>query len=88
MAAQLKVLNAHLIIAGVPRTTAKRLFMFLRDWPDFDHVRIHAMAGVSPELCADMEAQLIANAPAVDPDTYQLRLLVIPGLPALQDKCP
>lgn len=88
VASQLKVLNAHLILIGMPRHVSKRIWMFLRNWPNFAHVDIVGVAGVDPRMQANFETQLEDNAPEVDAGTYQLRVLIIPGLWTLHEQCP
>lgn len=88
MAGQLRVFHGELLRAGVPRTTARRVYRFIRDWPDPMHVRILAVAAVAPAMAGDLNAQLNAHLPEVPPGLYRLRAVTIPDLPTLHSLCP
>jgi hypothetical protein len=88
MANQLRYLNGELLKAGVPDDVAGKVFLFLRNWPDFDHVHLHAVAGVAPTARTHLETQLKNNLPAVTSGRHGFRVLVIQELKTLHERCP
>lgn len=88
MAAQLRFLNGELVKAGMAPATAAKIFLLLRDWPDYDHVYLHAVAAILPAARTHLETQLVDNLPQVTSNRHGFRVLTIDGLDTLHERCP
>jgi hypothetical protein len=85
MTRNLRVFTAWLKGKGLRQEQAERVYLFLRDWPDFNCVRIHAIAAIDLSQADDFESQL-QQLPPVDRGTYRLRVLLIPDLATLHER--
>jgi hypothetical protein len=87
MALQLRVFSARLAESGMPAADSKRVFLFLRNWPDFNYVQIHAIAGVDASNAGVIDEEL-EKLPLVEDHTYRFRVLLIPDLTTLHERLP
>lgn len=85
MALQLRVFSARLAESGVPAADSKRVFLFLRNWPDFNYVQIHAIAGVDASYAGVIDEEL-ERLHVVGDRTYRFRVLLIPDLGTLHER--
>lgn len=85
MARNLRPFAAWLKERGMRQEQVERIYLFLRDWPDFSCVRIHAIAAIDVSKAREFEEQL-QLLPTVDPGTYKLRVLLIPELATLHER--
>lgn len=85
MALQLRVFSARLTESGMSATDSRRVFLFLRDWPDFNYVQIHAIAGIDASHAGAINEEL-GKLPLVEDHTYRFRALLIPDLATLHER--
>jgi hypothetical protein len=85
MARNLRPFTAWLKDRGMSQEQVERVYLFLRDWPDFNCVQIHAIAAIDVSQAEDFEIQL-QQLPLVDAGTYRLRVLLIPDLANLHER--
>ncbi len=85
MARNLRPFAARLKELGMRQEEAERIYLFLRDWPDFSCVAIHAIAAIDVSQAEEFEVQL-QHLPEVEPSTYRLRVILIPELATLHER--
>jgi hypothetical protein len=86
LAAQLRVLNARLRQEGMDRDRASRVYLFLRDFPDPGRVDLFAMGVVAPDLEADL-LHHITLLPETDRQNHTFRVILMPGLRDVHERC-
>lgn len=87
MARQLRVIHHHLITQGVPRSAADRIMLFLRDFYKTLSVRLVAVGCVDETVEADLDGQL-DNLPQLDLRANRFRIITVPDIATLHEKCP
>ncbi len=88
LAAQLRVLDGRLQQEGMQKTSAARVYMFLRDFPAADAVDLVAVGVVAPDV-EDSLREHIALLPQVNgPGRRKFRMILFPGLKAIHKRCP
>lgn len=86
MAVQLRVVNARLLAEGWDKSVARRVYLFLRGFPDPDVVTLVAVAAVDTELEADM-AHHATLLPEDALGNKRFRVITIPDIARLHEKC-
>jgi hypothetical protein len=81
----LRVLAGRLEQSGEQRSV--RVFLMLRNFLDLDHVKVSAVAVVDSDALADFERRLPNRLPHVDAGEAYLRVIVVPNLPTLHERC-
>ncbi|QJS11902.1 hypothetical protein HKX69_22425 [Streptomyces argyrophyllae] len=87
MMKQLRVLNGRLKAEGKTENEAKRVYLFLRSFPNPDYVHLVAVAAIDPDLEADLRGKT-KSLPALGDSKRTFRTLLIPDLRSLHEKCP
>lgn len=87
MAQQLRVLNGRLRKEGLSTRAAARVYLFLRDFPDEYAVDLVAVGVVSPDLEEDLHHH-VHLLPTVDSSNHALRMILMPGLRDVHNRCP
>ncbi|WP_237310537.1 hypothetical protein [Streptomyces sp. AMCC400023] len=87
MMKQLRVLNGRLKAEGKSDNEAKRIYLFLRSFPDPDYVHLMAIAAIDPDLEEDLRGK-VKTLPALGDSKKTFRTLLIPDLRSLHEKCP
>jgi len=85
VAQQLRVLAGRLEQAGEPRSG--RVFLMLRQFLNADHVKISAVAVVDSEAINDVETRLSRRLPHVKIGAAHLRIIAVPNLPTIHERC-
>lgn len=86
LTAQLRVLKGRLEQEGMSHDQAMRAFLFTRDFPDPDFVKLFAVAVVDPAVEEDIHHH-VSLLPEVEGGNYQFRIVLCPGLSSLHEKC-
>lgn len=85
--AQLRVLNARLRQEGVDSESASRVYFFLREFPHPDRIDLFAVGVVDPDLRDDLSQQ-IQLLPHNDEGNSRFRMILLPGLRHIDQRCP
>jgi hypothetical protein len=87
LASQLRVLNARIQQEGLSKSAASRLYLFLRDFPQRDTVDLFAVAIADPDLGDDLDHQ-VTLLPDANQSARTFRIILMPGLRAVHERCP
>lgn len=87
LATQLRVLNGRLQEQGWSPESAERVFLFLRDFPHSPNVRLVAGAVIDSDAEDDLLDQL-RLLPELTGRTAHFRIVVLPGLATVHERCP
>ena len=87
LASQLRVLNARMRQEGLAIGPAARIYLFLRDFPDHNIVDLFAIGVVDPDLEDDLSHQ-IELLPEADQSNRTFRMILMPGLRNVHERCP
>jgi len=87
MTSQLRVLNGQLLQEGHTRTSAARIYYFMRDFPRHDAVSLFAVGVVDPDL-KDNLAHHVELLPDVGKSDRTFRMILLPGIRTVHERCP
>jgi hypothetical protein len=87
MTDQLRVLNGQLIKEGRSKASAARIYLFLRDFPHRDVVRLFAVGVVDPDLKGDL-AHHVELLPDIGRSERTFRMILLPGIRTVHERCP
>jgi len=87
LSAQLRVLNAHLLQEGRTRADAGRIYYFMRDFPRLGAVDLFAIGVTDPKLKDDL-AHHIRLLPNMTKSQRTFRMILLPGLNNVHERCP
>jgi len=84
---QLRVLNGRLRQEGRTKESAARIYYFLRGFPNSPSVGLFAVGVADPGLRDDL-AHHVDLLPDAGNSERTFRMILLPGLRTLQDRCP
>jgi hypothetical protein len=87
LASQLRVLNARMQQEGFSQSSASRVYLFLRDFPQRDTVDLFAIAIAEPDLGDDLHHQ-VTLLPDAGQSHRTFRMILMPGLRTVHERCP
>src|SRR6185437_15999393 len=87
LASQLRVLNARIQQEGVANSSASRIYLFLRDFPNESKVDLYAIGIADPDLEASLYHH-VELLPDVGRSQRFFRMILMPGLREVQRRCP
>ena|ERR1700731_3884017 len=83
---QLKVISSRLRESGVPTNVAERIYLFLQDFAANESVRFFAIGVIDPDLADDVK-QRVRSLPSCNTDNQHFRIILLPGLRTLHERC-
>lgn len=83
---QLRVLNGNLLAEGIPPQIAVRVYRFLGSFRTSPAVELYGIAFSSPNAEADLHDQP-RLLPTADSDNHRFRMVFVPGLPTIHERC-
>jgi hypothetical protein len=84
---QLKVLSSKMRESGIPAEIADRIYLFLRDFKTSESVQFYAIGVIDPDLVDDLK-QRIESLPVCTSNNHHFRIILLPGLRTLHERCP
>jgi hypothetical protein len=84
---QLRVLHGELKKQGFDQVRLNRLYGFLSELDNDDHVTIHGIAAIDASYSDGFEMELETTLPHVDRE-FELRILSVPRIALLHTRCP
>lgn len=88
LTAQLRVLAGRLQQEGMHEASSARVFMFLRGFPDSDAVDLFAIGVVAPDVEDSLREQIALLPQVHGPGKRKFRMIVLPGLKTIHQRCP